>query len=157
MFHVNLNADYDMSLRQLTGLMDDDNICNLANASALLFQFLKQVNWVGFYLLKDNQLVLGPFQGLPACTKIPLNKGVCGLSATTRKSVYVGNVHNFDSHIACDANSKSEVVVPIIINNTLFGVLDIDSYEFNNFSVDDILFLEKFVLKLKQHINTACI
>lgn len=152
MFIVNHNADYDLTLKQLEALMDDDLICNLANASALLFQFLKNVNWVGFYLLKNGELVLGPFQGLPACTRIPLNRGVCGKAASTKTTLYVENVHVFEGHIACDANSKSEVVIPIVKDDKLVGVLDIDSFEFNNFTGEDIVFLEQFVSKLKNYI-----
>lgn len=147
--------DYELVLNQLHALIFDetDIICNLANASSLLYHFLKNVNWVGFYLFKENQLVLGPFQGKPACTRIPLNKGVCGKAATIQEVVYVENVHEFEGHIACDSASNSEVVLPIIINGNLFGVLDIDSFKFNNFNSQQIKFLKEFVEVLKSQLK----
>lgn len=147
--------DYELVLNQLQALIFDetDIICNLANASSLLYHFLKNVNWVGFYLFKENQLVLGPFQGKPACTRIPLNKGVCGKAATIQEVVYVENVHEFEGHIACDSASNSEVVLPIVINGNLFGVLDIDSFKFNNFNSQQIEFLKEFVEVLKSQLK----
>lgn len=147
--------DYELVLNQLHALIFDetDIICNLSNASSLLYHFLKNVNWVGFYLFKENQLVLGPFQGKPACTRIPLNKGVCGKAATIQEVVYVENVHEFEGHIACDSASNSEVVLPIIINGNLFGVLDIDSFKFNNFNSQQIEFLKEFVEVLKSQLK----
>lgn len=147
--------DYELVLNQLHALILDetDIICNLANASSLLYHFLKNVNWVGFYLFKENQLVLGPFQGKPACTRIPLNKGVCGKAATIQEVVYVENVHEFEGHIACDSASNSEVVLPIVINGNLFGVLDIDSFKFNNFNSQQIEFLKEFVEVLKSQLK----
>lgn len=147
--------DYELVLNQLHALIFDetDIICNLANASSLLYHFLKNVNWVGFYLFKENQLVLGPFQGKPACTRIPLNKGVCGKAATIQEVVYVENVHEFEGHIACDSASNSEVVLPIVINGNLFGVLDIDSFKFNNFNSQQIEFLKEFVEVLKSQLK----
>lgn len=147
--------DYELILNQLHALIFDetDIICNLANASSLLYHFLKNVNWVGFYLFKENQLVLGPFQGKPACTRIPLNKGVCGKAATIQEVVYVENVHEFEGHIACDSASNSEVVLPIVINGNLFGVLDIDSFKFNNFNSQQIEFLKEFVEVLKSQLK----
>ncbi len=118
-----LNAKYEISV--------------LSNASALLNQYLEDVSWVGFYLLKDNKLILGPFQGLIACTEIEIGKGVCGASAKTRETQIVENVHNFPGHIACDSRSNSEIVIPIIINGSLYGVLDIDSTSFNRFNQED--------------------
>lgn len=147
--------DYELVLNQLQALIFDetDIICNLANASSLLYHFFKNVNWVGFYLFKENQLVLGPFQGKPACTRIPLNKGVCGKAATIQEVVYVENVHEFEGHIACDSASNSEVVLPIVINGNLFGVLDIDSFKFNNFNSQQIEFLKEFVEVLKSQLK----
>lgn len=120
-------------------LADVDNIIsNLANVSALLNYFLKDINWVGFYLYDDhqNKLLLGPFQGLPACTSIMLGKGVCGAAASLRETLVVPDVHEFPGHIACDANSNSEIVIPLFKEGTLFGVLDIDSPIKNRF--DDL-------------------
>jgi L-methionine (R)-S-oxide reductase len=115
--------------RTLTSLLDGerDLIANLANTAALLWQELPDINWVGFYLLKNGELVLGPFQGKPACVRIAMGKGVCGTSAQQRKSIVVPNVHEFDGHIACDTASNSELVVPLIKSGKLLGVLDIDS------------------------------
>ncbi len=103
------------------------NITILSNASALLNDYLTDINWVGFYLLEKNELILGPFQGHPACIRIPLDKGVCGYCATNLKTVLVKNVHEFKSHIACDSASNSEICVPLFKDNKLYGILDIDS------------------------------
>jgi GAF domain-containing protein len=128
-------------------------IANLANASALLNCFLSDINWVGFYLVENNELVLGPFQGLPACIRIPLGKGVCGVAAKTKQTQLVPNVHEFAGHIACDANSKSEIVIPMIVDKELFGVLDIDAPIYNRFTVEDKRYLEQFVNILCKQIN----
>jgi GAF domain-containing protein len=115
--------------QQLAALIGDerDAIANAANTSALLFDLLPDLNWAGFYLLKDGELVLGPFQGKPACIRIPLGRGVCGTAAATRTSQVVADVHAFPGHIACDAASRSELVVPLLKGKTLLGVLDLDS------------------------------
>ena len=113
---------------------EEDPIANLSNASALINAVLDRLNWVGFHLIKGGQLVLGPFQGLPACTRIDVGKGVCGTAAATRKTQIVPNVHEFPGHIACDSASNSELVVPIVKNDILYGVLDLDSPEFKRFS-----------------------
>lgn len=152
----NLDEAYQLLLTQLKALTENetDIIANLANASALLNQFLTDINWVGFYLFKDNELVLGPFQGLPACIRIPLDKGVCGYCASTRQTVVVDNVHKFEGHIACDPNSNSEIVIPLIDkSDRLIGVLDIDSPKFNRFSDIDKKYLEEFVKILVLHIE----
>jgi GAF domain-containing protein len=104
-----------------------DAVANAANLSSLLFHSLEQVNWVGFYFLKGDRLVVGPFQGKPACVTIPLGRGVCGTAATTRQVQRVGDVHAFAGHIACDADSRSEIVVPLVHEGRLLGVLDLDS------------------------------
>lgn len=116
-------------LKQLHALLDGetDVIANLSNASALLNSFLTDVNWVGFYIWKEEQLVLGPFQGLPACIRIPNGRGVCGTAIKERKTQLVPDVQAFPGHIACDSASRSEIVVPIIVQGKPFGVLDIDS------------------------------
>jgi L-methionine (R)-S-oxide reductase len=115
--------------QQLVALIGDerDAIANAANTSALLFDLLPDLNWAGFYLLKNGELVLGPFQGKPACIRIPLGRGVCGTAAATRVSQVVADVHAFPGHIACDAASRSELVVPLLKGDTLLGVLDLDS------------------------------
>lgn len=117
---------------------DFDDISILANTSAYLNQILPNINWVGFYLLKNNQLILGPFQGKVACTLIELDKGVCGHAATTRQPIIVDDVHKFPGHIVCDPLSQSEMVLPIIINDKLYGVLDIDAPIKNRFTQDDL-------------------
>jgi GAF domain-containing protein len=114
-----------------------DLVANAANLSSLLFYALENVNWVGFYFLKGGELVVGPFQGRPACVSIPVGKGVCGTVAETRKALRVANVHAFEGHIACDAESRSEIVLPLILNGELIGVLDLDSPEKNRFSKED--------------------
>ena len=124
---------------QLSGLLtgERDPIANAANTAALLYHALPGVNWVGFYLLKENELVLGPFQGKPACVRIALGRGVCGTAAEARRSVVVPDVHAFPGHIACDSASNSEIVVPLIRNRRLLGVLDIDSPSLDRFAEPD--------------------
>ncbi|AIF98980.1 GAF domain-containing protein [Alteromonas australica] len=116
---------------------EHDLIANMANVSALLFNQLEDVNWAGFYFHKESQLVLGPFQGQPACIRIPIGKGVCGTAAETRTIQRIDDVHAFSGHIACDAASNSEIVIPLIVNDELIGVLDIDSPKFGRFDADD--------------------
>jgi len=116
---------------------EHDLIANMANVSALLFNQLEDVNWAGFYLHKESQLVLGPFQGQPACIRIPIGKGVCGTAAETRTIQRIDDVHAFSGHIACDAASNSEIVIPLIVNDELIGVLDIDSPKSGRFDADD--------------------
>lgn len=113
---------------------DEEDITKLCNASALINALLGRVNWCGFYLNRNNELILGPFQGMPACTKIQIGKGVCGAAAKEKKVLRIDNVHEFEGHIACDAASNSEIVLPIIVNDKVLGVLDIDSDEFNRFT-----------------------
>jgi L-methionine (R)-S-oxide reductase len=147
--------NYDLLIKQLKALVEDEKnaIANFSNASALLNQFLDRVNWVGFYLMEDGELVLGPFQGLPACVRIPLGKGVCGTAASKQETLRVEEVHAFPGHIACDAASQSEIVVPIVKDGTVIGVLDIDSPEKNRFDELDQLKLEEFVEVLVQYIR----
>lgn len=142
----NNEQDYEMVIKQLLALIEDesDQIANLSNASALLNQFLDDINWVGFYLAKEGELVLGPFQGLPACVRIPFGKGVCGTSASERKLMSVEDVHEFPGHIACDAASRSEIVIPLIKDDDLIGVLDIDSPSVGRFTELDETMLVKF-------------
>ncbi|WP_058301471.1 GAF domain-containing protein [Gorillibacterium timonense] len=137
---------YRLVQEQLRHLIQDepDAIANLANASALLGHFLEEINWVGFYLVKDGELVLGPFQGLPACVRIPVGKGVCGTAAQDRSTVKVDDVHAFPGHIACDAASNSEIVVPLLKGGVLIGVLDIDSPLHARFDETDREQLERF-------------
>ncbi|GLI83758.1 hypothetical protein ANABIO32_14550 [Rossellomorea marisflavi] len=147
---------YTLVTKQLSALLEGEPnvIANLSNASALLNQFLDRTNWVGFYLYEEesNELVLGPFQGLPACVRIPLGKGVCGTAALERKTMLVEDVHAFPGHIACDAASQSEIVVPIVKDDKLIGVLDIDSPEKARFDEEDQHHLERFVEELVRHV-----
>jgi len=154
MFHVeNYKGtqieNYELVQKQLKAIIEGEHnfIANLSNASALLNIFFTDINWVGFYLYEKetNQLVLGPFQGLPACIRIPLGKGVCGTSAIKRETIVVDNVHEFPGHIACDAASNSEIVVPMVKDGELIGVLDIDSPLFNRFNETDKNGLEAFI------------
>ncbi|RKN73034.1 GAF domain-containing protein [Paenibacillus ginsengarvi] len=155
MFHTEAyegsrEQNYESVIRQLEALLEGemDRIANLSNASALLNQFLDEINWVGFYLYRDGELVLGPFQGLPACVRIPLNRGVCGKAARDRSIVRVANVHDFPGHITCDAASLSEIVIPLINDGELIGVLDIDSPKLERFDEVDELYLSRFAARL---------
>jgi len=125
----NKDADYASLAEELVGLLtgEQDFIANAANTSALVFDALPDINWAGFYFLRNGELVVGPFQGKPACVRIPLGKGVCGTAAVSRKTIVVRDVHEFPGHIACDAASLSEIVVPLLRGDELLGVLDIDS------------------------------
>ena len=145
---------YALVAKQLEALIanEPNRIANLANASALLNQFLENINWVGFYLSDGKELVLGPFQGLPACIRIPFGKGVCGTAFAERKTIRVKDVNAFEGHIACDANSRSEIVVPITVKGNVIGVLDIDSPIVDRFDDTDQKGLERFVETLEKHL-----
>ncbi|WDV45577.1 GAF domain-containing protein [Clostridiaceae bacterium M8S5] len=140
---------------KLTGIIceESDWLANLSNAAALLGVLLDDINWAGFYLYKKDELILGPFQGKPACTHIKLGKGVCGTSAIKKETIIVKNVHEFEGHIACDSASKSEIVVPIVKDDKLIGVLDIDSPIYNRFEEKDREYLEKFVAILNKYMK----
>jgi L-methionine (R)-S-oxide reductase len=146
--------NYALLNKQLHALLEGEpnRIANLSNAAALLNQFLDRINWAGFYIMENGELVLGPFQGLPACVRIALGKGVCGTSAQKRETLRIEDVHAFPGHIACDAASQSEIVVPIIKDGEVFGVLDIDSPEKNRFDEIDQQGLEDFVDTLVKHL-----
>jgi L-methionine (R)-S-oxide reductase len=143
-------ALYPQLLAQLQSLLEgeSDRIANLANAAALLFHSLADINWAGCYLLKDGELVVGPFQGKPACVRIALGKGVCGTAAARRETLVVPNVHEFPGHIACDSASNSEIVIPLLRHGELLGVLDVDSPEFARFDAEDRAGLERFATAL---------
>jgi L-methionine (R)-S-oxide reductase len=162
MFHAKIDqsasksafyADLSASLASLLE-GESDALANLANASGLLGQALDRINWCGFYLLReseregDGELVLGPFQGKPACVRIALGSGVCGTAAAKRQTLVVPDVHAFPGHIACDEASRSEVVVPLVADGRLLGVLDIDSPETSRFDSEDAAGLERFVKTL---------
>jgi GAF domain-containing protein len=142
-FYVQANA-------QLTAILEGERdwICNLAQASAFMMQAMPDLNWAGFYLFDGHELVLGPFQGRIACTRIKLNRGVCGSAATRRLTLVVPNVHEFPGHIACDSASNSEIVVPMLAGSRLLGVLDLDSPTLGRFDHDDARGLEAMVVSL---------
>ncbi|ALX48374.1 GAF domain-containing protein [Lentibacillus amyloliquefaciens] len=147
--------DYKQLLKQATALFEDENdeIANLSNASALLNQFLNDVNWVGFYIWKDDELILGPFQGLPACIRIGYGKGVCGTAVKEGRTQRVADVLAYPGHIACDSASRSEIVIPLYAGNTIYGVLDIDSPSTNRFDETDQIHLEKFAKELEEFLK----
>ena len=120
-----------------------DIIANAANLSSFLFYALEEVNWVGFYFLRGSELIVGPFQGRPACVSIPMGKGVCGTAAETQKVLRVADVHAFEGHIACDVDSRSEIVLPLVRNGELIGVLDLDSPVKNRFDENDEQLLQE--------------
>ena len=138
-------TDYDKLCSELKALTEDvpHRIANLANASALIYERLEDLNWAGFYLLEGEKLVLGPFQGKPACIEIPLGKGVCGTAVQEGKSQLVPDVHLFPGHIACDSASNSEIVVPLWVRGKIAGVLDIDSPWPGRFTEEDQAGLER--------------
>ena len=147
--------NYALVIEQLKSLISGEPnfIANLANAAALLNQFFTDINWVGFYLADGEELVLGPFQGLPACVRIPFGKGVCGTAAAEKRTVRVADVHTFPGHIACDAASQSEIVVPMIKDGHVIGVLDIDSPIKNRFDEIDEQYLQRFVETLVRYLD----
>jgi L-methionine (R)-S-oxide reductase len=152
--HIDLSRGKAHLYRELAAALhalidgEPDWIANLANASALLYQSLPDLNWAGFYLLKQAELVVGPFQGGPACVRIAIGKGVCGTAAAKRATIIVPNVHEFEGHIACDSASNSEIVVPMIHGDALLGVLDLDSPKLARFDAEDRDGLEQFVATL---------
>ena len=140
-----MRVDYSELGRALSSLMEGVpyRVSNLANASALLWQMLPEINWVGFYERMGDKLILGPFQGKPACIEISMGRGVCGTAAQQRRTVRVANVHEFPGHIACDSASNSEIVLPLMNGQTLWGVLDIDSPVPDRFTQEDEQGLER--------------
>jgi len=148
-------TNYNDLCSQLSGLIHDvpHLTANLANASALLYDTLERLNWAGFYLMENGMLVLGPFQGKPACIEIPVGKGVCGSAVERGETIVVDDVHKFPGHIACDGASNSEIVVPIRCGGKIVGVLDIDSPEFGRFDDNDKAGLEEFVKILEAELE----
>ena len=140
-------VNYDMLAAQLAALTEDVpyEIANLSNASALLWEHLPDINWAGFYKMVDGILVLYPFQGKPACIRIPMGRGVCGTAVAEDKTQLVYDVHQFPGHIACDSASNSEIVIPIHVNGEIWGVLDIDSPFIGRFTEEDQTGLQQFV------------
>ena len=144
-------TDYQTLNAQLAALTEgvDERISNLANAAALLYHTLPDLNWAGFYLLRRGALRLGPFLGKPACVRIPLGRGVCGTAAERGETVLVPDVHAFPGHIACDAASASELVIPLQVGGALYGVLDLDSPSLGRFTAADRAGLEAFARTLE--------
>ena len=151
-------TDYEALCMKLTGLLDGvpHRIANLANASALIYESLEDLNWAGFYLLEGETLVLGPFQGKPACIEIPLDRGVCGTAAQTGQTQLVPDVHLFPGHIACDSASNSEIVVPLRVDGKVVGVLDLDSPWPGRFTVEDQAGLEAVGSIVSQMLTRCC-
>ena len=148
---MNRNVDYDLLAKQLESLTGKVpyEVTNLSNAAALLWETLADINWAGFYKMVDGQLILYPFQGKPACTRIPVGRGVCGTAVAEDRTQLVADVHEFPGHIACDSASNSEIVVPIHVDGEIWGVLDIDSPYLNRFTETDRAGLEAFVQVLE--------
>ena len=152
-FNITLYKDlsfkekYSAFLEELEGYLskESDPIANFANASAFISAFFDDINWSGFYLLKNNELVLGPFCGMPATTRIQIGSGVCGTAVERKEKIVVENVCEFPGHITCDVRSKSEVVIPLIKNKNIYGVLDIDSAVYSRFSLEEVEILEKAI------------
>lgn len=147
---------YQRLTKQAVALIESekDYIANLANISSLLFMELDDLNWAGFYLKKGDELVLGPFQGKPACVRIPMGRGVCGTAAQTNSIQRVYDVHEFEGHIACDAASNSEIVIPFTINGEVAGVLDIDSPNIGRFNEIDEEGLTHFMVEVEKLLNS---
>lgn len=149
-----IDEQYQLLVKQVKSLLQKENnlITNLSNFTAALKQTFSKFSWVGFYLFDGNKLYLGPFQGKVACTEIQIGSGVCGTSASERKSIIVDDVDKFPGHIACDADSRSEIVVPIFKDEKLFGVLDLDSTDYKSFDDTDKKYLEELVNFLSKEI-----
>lgn len=149
------NINYDMVCQQLTALVEGIpyEVANLANTSALLWQEMPDINWVGFYKMEDGALVLGPFQGKPACIRIPVGRGVCGTAVAEDQVQLVYDVHDFPGHIACDCASNSEIVLPIHVNGEIWGVLDIDSPYVGRLTEADKVGLEKVTKIIEDYLE----
>lgn len=151
------HISFDDVLPMVESLLETetDSIANMANISALLFEAMSNINWVGFYILRDNELVLGPFQGRLACTRISVGRGVCGTAVQMRSVQRVKDVHQFSGHIACDDATESEIVLPVMVKDTVYGVLDIDSPIKDRFSEEDQKILEKIVHTLEVRLSAV--
>lgn len=146
---------YEYLLMMLEGIIssEENNLSLISNACAVMNAVLDRINWIGFYFMRNGELVIGPFQGLPACNRLKFGVGVCGAAARDRETKLVVNVHEFPSHIACDAASNSELVIPLIKNNVVYGVLDIDSPQIGRFKDIDRKYMEKAVDILNKYID----
>ena len=159
MYRVKRQEDAEQNLKLMSYMskrvMEDetDTDAVLANVSSVINGYLDRINWVGFYVMKKGELVLGPFQGLPACMRIKVGKGVCGTAVAERKTQIVPDVHKFPGHIACDSASNSEIVIPIIAGGEVFGVFDVDSPEFDRFGELEAQYLGEIVELLQQWLK----
>ena len=153
--NLSTESKLENMLVMLEGLVQGEDLpmTKLCNASALINALVDRINWCGFYLVKNNTLVLGPFQGMPACTAIEIGKGVCGTAALKGETLLIKDVHNFEGHIACDSASNSEIVIPIVKDDKIIGVLDLDSNEFNRFTELEQQYLESSIEILNKYIN----
>lgn len=151
---ASIDEQYKLLVKQIISLLErNDNILsNLSNFTAELKQTFEKISWVGFYLFDGNELYLGPFQGKVACTRIQLGKGVCGTSAEKRQTIIVPDVDKFPGHIVCDVESRSEIVIPIVKEDKLYGVLDVDSSQLNAFNETDKIYLEEMISYLVSNI-----
>ena len=147
--------NYQLMAYMAKRVLEDDNdvIASLANLSAVINGYMDKINWVGFYIMRDAELVLGPFQGLPACIRIQVGKGVCGAAVKEGKTQIVPDVHKFPGHIACDSASNSEIVIPIYKNGEVFGVLDVDSPEFDRFGELENKYLTEICKALEKQLE----
>lgn len=152
---MNQKEKYENMLLMLKGILEEeeDVVTNLSNSAAIINALTDDISWCGFYIIKNGELVLGPFQGLPACTHIKIGKGVCGTVAKEKETIIVKDVNSFEGHIACDAASNSEIVVPIIKNGEVYGVLDIDSTSLARFDEQDKVYLEKAVDIINTYVD----
>ena len=155
--HDQRYTDYSLLNEQLLALNEGENdvLAISANSVALMFDGSSDINWCGIYVLRGDELVLGPFQGKPACVRIPLGSGVCGAAASSRQTLRVADVNSFDGHIACDVNSRSELVVPLALDEVVLGVLDIDSPYENRFSREDQFGVETLCRTLVECVRNA--
>lgn len=151
--------NYHQLKEELTSLLNEQDswLANLANAAAFLYHKLEKINWLGFYLYEQSEqyLMVGPFQGLPACSRIKVGSGVCGTAVKEKRTIRVGDVEKFPGHIVCDPRSRSEIVIPLLEGDKVFGVLDIDSSRLNRFSSTDQQQLEQLVALITETINLA--
>lgn len=150
---------YKTMVSMIEGLIstESDVYANLSNTSAVIYAIMDKLNWSGFYIMRNGELVLGPFQGLPACNRIPFGKGVCGTAAERQEVMRVADVHKFPGHIACDSASNSEIVLPLIKDGVVYGVLDIDSFEFDNFGELEEKYLLQVVERLNKYLDYSCL
>lgn len=159
MYQIETNKDseknYQAMVNMVKGMLNDDSDVTavLSNLSAVINEHMDGINWVGFYLMKEGELVLAPFQGKPACIRLQVGKGVCGTAVAKRKTQLVEDVSKFPGHVACDSATNSEIVIPIFNDGDIFGVLDVDSPEFNRFGEIENKYLSEICMLIEQHLD----